>query len=330
MRLENEQKHSHKAQRYTCHTPNSHIPTSNRFEILQDLNADTIGNGAFIPSMHRSVQNSHIEPTKGDATGRDSKSKLPKVSQLLTSNDQSPVDNQLTTTPMPTLGMQENSVQLGNKNKTGLIPRGIDISSVSYAKLVQIQSGTPPQIDNGIANQMNENSCFATQDHNSIHNLDQRIPGHVFADRHKCMEHNNCIQQNGNDFGFIPLTSLKKYNGNPVHYDQIPDIITAHYIVTKTGLPNFLGARIPIASQLHPQRWRSYLANFWDKQLPDLIEFGFLLDFCRGGTLQSTEKNHLSALQNTTHAEQYIMEELSYGAIHGPYQEKPFPTNGEG
>ena len=228
---------------------------------------------------------------------------------------------------MPTLGMQENSVQLGNKNKTGLIPRGIDSSSVSYAKRFQIQGGTPPQIDNGIANQTNENSCFATQDHNSIHNLDQRIPGHVFADRHKCIEHNNCLPENGNHFGFIPLTALKTYNGNPVHYDQIPDIITAHNIVTKTGLPNFLGARIPIASQLHPQRWRSYLANFWDKQLPDLIEFGFPLDFCRGGTLQSTEKNHLSALQNTTHVEQYIMEELSYGAIHGPYQEKPFPMH---
>ena len=228
---------------------------------------------------------------------------------------------------MPTLGMQENSVQLGDKNKTGLIPRGIDISSVSYAKLGQIQSGTPPQADNGVANQMNENSCFATQDHNNIHNLDQRIPGHVFANRHKCMEHNNCVQQNGSDFGFIPLTALKKYHGNPVHYDKLPDIITAHNIVTETGLPNFLGACIPIASQLHPQRWRYCLANFWDKQLPDLIEFGFPLDFCRGGTLQSTDKNHLSALQNTTYVEQYIMEELSYGAIHGPYQEKPFPMH---
>ena len=141
------------------------------------------------------------------------------------------------------------------------------------------------------------------------------------------MEHNNCVRQNSNDFGFIPLTALKKYDGNPVYYDQIPDIITAHKIVTKTGLPNFLGARIPITSQLHPQTWRSYLANFWDKQLPDLIEFGFPLDFCRDGTLQSTETNHLSALQNTTHVEQYITEELSYDAIHGPYHEKPFPMH---
>ena len=31
VRLENKQKHFHKAQRNTCHTPNSHIPTSNRY-----------------------------------------------------------------------------------------------------------------------------------------------------------------------------------------------------------------------------------------------------------------------------------------------------------
>ena len=314
--LENEQKYSHKAQHNTCHIPTSHILTSNHFQILQDLNADTIGNSVLIPSMHQSVQNSPIEPTKVDATGRASKSRLPKVSQLMTSNEPHQVVNQLTTALMPTLGMQENSVQLGNKNKTGLIPRGIHISSVSYDKSVQSQGGTPPQIDNGIANQTNKNSCFTTPDHNSIHNLDQYIPGHVFADRHKCIEHNNCVRQNGNDFGFILLTALNNYSGNPVHYDQIPDIITAHNIITKTGLPNFLGARIPIASQLHPQRWCCYLANFWDKQLPDLIE------------------NLLSALQNTTHVEQYIMEEHSYGAIHGPYHEKPFPMhvspNGEG
>ena len=33
------------------------------------------------------------------------------------------------------------------------------------------------------------------------------------------------------------------------------------------------------------------------------------------------------ALQNTPHFEQYITEELSYGAIHGPYHEKPFPMH---
>ena len=35
----------------------------------------------------------------------------------------------------------------------------------------------------------------------------------------------------------------------------------------------------------------------------------------------------MSALQNTLHVEQYISQELSYGTIHGPYHEKPFPMH---
>ena len=38
------------------------------------------------------------------------------------------------------------------------------------------------------------------------------------------MEYNNCVQQNGEDFGVIPLTPLKVYNGDPIHYDQVSDI----------------------------------------------------------------------------------------------------------
>ena len=154
----------------------------------------------------------------------------------------------------------------------------------------------------------------------SLDILNQHIPDHVFADRHKCLEFNNCVQQNGEDFGFILLTPLKVYNGDPIHYAQIPDIITAHKFGTQTGIPNFLGARIPIASQLNPLTWHSYLAQFWDKQLLDLIEYGFPLNFHRDRILHSTETNHVLALQ-------YIMEEVSYSAIHGPCHEKPFPMH---
>ena len=146
------------------------------------------------------------------------------------------------------------------------------------------------------------------------------------------MEYNNCLQQKW--FGFIPLTLLKVYHDNPINYDRLPDIITVHKIVRQTGIPNFLGGRIPIASQLKPQMWHYHLAQFWDKQLPHLIEYSFPLDFCRDGTLHPSNTNHMLALQNTSHVEQYISEELSYGAIHGPYHEKPFPmhvsSNGEG
>ena len=70
------------------------------------------------------------------------------------------------------------------------------------------------------------------------------------------------MQQNGEAFSFIPLTPLKIYNGDPVNYEQIPDIIQTHIIVRQSGVPNFLGARIPVTYQLNPERWCSHLAEF--------------------------------------------------------------------
>ena len=36
------------------------------------------------------------------------------------------------------------------------------------------------------------------------------------------------------------------------------------------------------------------------------------------------EQNHTSSLENIKYVDEYILEELLYGALHGPFQEKPF------
>ena len=69
-----------------------------------------------------------------------------------------------------------------------------------------------------------------------------------------------------------------------------------HQIIKQTGLPNFLGARIPVPSQLRPDRWHFHLENFGDNQLVDLIQYGFPLDFDRTRELQSADTNHVSGL----------------------------------
>ena len=96
-----------------------------------------------------------------------------------------------------------------------------------------------------------------------------------------------------------------------------------HKIITQTGLPNYLGARIPVPSQLRPARWRFHLEKFWDKQIVDLIQYGFPLDFDRNCELQSTEINHTSGLQNVDHIEKYITEECAFNAMYGPFKEPP-------
>ena len=82
-------------------------------------------------------------------------------------------------------------------------------------------------------------------------------------------------------------------------------------------------ARIPVPSQLRPDRWRFHLKNFWYKQIVDLIQYGFPLDFDRTYELQSTETNHISGLQNLDHIESYITEEFEFNAMYGPFKEPP-------
>ena len=157
-------------------------------------------------------------------------------------------------------------------------------------------------------------------------NYDPNISSTIECDIMATHEKQNLINIMNNQphkFGFCPLTPLKPYMGEPVHWDVCPADLEVHALITATGKPNFLPARIPVRSQLNSNSWRSYLSDYWDVQLPDLLEYGFPLDVDRGTLLTSTETNHASALQNSQHVESYIQEELSFQAMLGPFQAKP-------
>ena len=147
----------------------------------------------------------------------------------------------------------------------------------------------------------------------------QQIPLYVWKNKHLSKDHMACLAQNGGDFGYIPLNDLKVYEGPDIVWKKVPDIIEAHKIIRNSGVPNFLKSRIPVPTQLNPQRWYFHLQDYWDKQLPDLIYYGFPLDFDRNSILQPTYQNHTSATQHKDEIEKYITEELNYGAIYGPF-----------
>ena len=48
------------------------------------------------------------------------------------------------------------------------------------------------------------------------------------------------MKQNGSAFGFIPVSPLATYTGDPKHWDSIPDIIGMHKIIKQTDIPNYL------------------------------------------------------------------------------------------
>ena len=107
-----------------------------------------------------------------------------------------------------------------------------------------------------------------------------------------CKDYRACKNQMGEPLGFIPLSSLLVYTGNNTNNKQLHDPLLAQKLVRQSGCPNFLGCHIPEDSKLNIKNWRFYLQNFWDKQLVDLLEYGFPLDFDRDAPLISTEENH--------------------------------------
>ena len=66
-----------------------------------------------------------------------------------------------------------------------------------------------------------------------------------------------------------------------------------------------------------------YLSDYWDKQLPDLIDFGFIIDFDRTCTWLSTDNNRSSTQQFPQDIEVYLDNEVAYNAMYGPFIEKP-------
>ena len=126
-----------------------------------------------------------------------------------------------------------------------------------------------------------------------------------------------------NTFGFIPKAPLQVYTGEVVHWQDIPNTLEAHQLIKATKIPNYMKCRIPVQSGLNIKAWRAHLSNYWDQQLCDLLEFGFPLDFDRNCTLNSTEVNHTSAIQNSQHISQFIQEEIDHNAMLGPFDSKP-------
>ena len=111
----------------------------------------------------------------------------------------------------------------------------------------------------------------------------------VWLDRFHCINYNLCIEQNGSKFGFILLTDFKTNKGPSIQWDSEPDIWQAHQLICESKVPNFFNCHFPVKTQLNPDKWREYLFNYWNKQLHDLIQYGFPFDFDRNSLLISSD-----------------------------------------
>ena len=143
----------------------------------------------------------------------------------------------------------------------------------------------------------------------------------IFSDQRKvdapiqCEAYDQWKVQSGAIFGFIPLTDPILPVNTHISDKKITDPIELHKEVKKHNLPNQLGSRIPVQSQMNIKAWKSFLKGYWDKQFLECLEFGFPLGFNRLCTLSHDKKTHKSALQFPGDVIKYIQEEQSFGDI---------------
>ena len=146
-----------------------------------------------------------------------------------------------------------------------------------------------------------------------------------YLEKH-CSDFSLWKSQSDHTFGFVQLNNLVMPHDIDHIGDKVIDPVEQHLKVRPFGVPNFLGERIPVRSQLNVPEWKEAFKNYWDQQLIQLVEFGFLLDFNRNSVLRHDDKNHSSAIDFPADIQAYLSEEIQHGAIMGPFDVNPIPN----
>lgn len=103
-----------------------------------------------------------------------------------------------------------------------------------------------------------------------------------------------------------------------------PDFAATYSHIKRDKLPNFLGAKIPVRSQLNIHNWRQSLAGYHDSSICDFLEYGWPLGYQLDKPPTTTIQNHPSATHHPQHIAKFIATELRHGAIVGPFPNPPF------
>lgn len=114
------------------------------------------------------------------------------------------------------------------------------------------------------------------------------------------------------------ITTPTELSSYALHCVQI------YNVVRSTGVHNYMGARIPVPSNMDIRNWRSLLCDYHDQALCDFLEFGWPVNYIRDNPPQASGSNHGSAIAYADHVATYIHTEIELGAILGPFEEPPF------
>ena len=108
----------------------------------------------------------------------------------------------------------------------------------------------------------------------------------------------------------------------PSQWDNYQDYLTLYQAVRKTGLPNYLQAKVPIPSGHNMANWRNMLSDYPAIELIDFLEFGWPIDYAIKPI--PTYVNHASEQDVKSHVLPFVVKECNLQAMIGPFDELPF------
>ena len=134
------------------------------------------------------------------------------------------------------------------------------------------------------------------------------------------------------DINNIPIGMYDHTCNQTVHYidrmNNLPSMnenVEPHWIhdiynnVKMTGIPNVMGAQMPLPTSLNLQHWHNISTGHPDDMwLLDCVAYGFPLQFCGGSLCNMTVKNHLSSTDKSDAIHKYLRTEMDNNNIVGP------------
>ena len=94
--------------------------------------------------------------------------------------------------------------------------------------------------------------------------------------------------------------------------------------VFNSGVPNFQGLRIPIASNINVREFRKRAVDYHDTEVFEFLEFGFPINVDPSHKFnQKVVKNHSGATEFPAAINEYIEKEIAYGSLMGPFDANP-------
>ena len=116
-----------------------------------------------------------------------------------------------------------------------------------------------------------------------------------------------------------PIPTEEAYEVAPLH-------MKLYYDVRNSGVPNHMGVRRPVPSDMKCDAWEHMLSGYADAEIVDFLRFGWPVAYTAPTIPTPTFKNHASATRFPDAIDKFIEKELSKNALLGPFIHPPFDS----